>query len=338
MRPARFLAIVGLTLGTLLIGASMAAAPQATRSRVLVFTKTTEFRHASIPAGLQAVRELGERNGLRVDATEDSRAFTPSNLARYGAVVFLSTTGDVLTGRQQAAFEHFIHAGGGFVGVHAAADTEYGWPWYGRLLGARFESHPQIQTATIKVTNRRDPSTVSLPRTWIRTDEWYNFQSNPRPHVRVLATLDESSYSPGDGAMGADHPIAWSHEFQGGRAWYTAGGHTDESYSEPLFRRQLLGGIRYAAGLTPPRIAGVASTVRNRRLYVRLGYQSCYPCAGKLEMVVRGRRSVAPLRFSGHSGQASSGLLPPGRWPFSIVVRDPLTGLKDSVRRSVRVQ
>jgi type 1 glutamine amidotransferase len=336
-RP-RVLAILGLTLGTLLIGGAVAAAPHARGPRILVFTKTAGFRHASIPAGLQALRELGRRNGLGVDATEDSGAFTPANLARYRAVVFLSTTGDVLTGPQQTAFERFIRAGGGFVGVHAAADTEYGWPWYGRLLGARFKNHPQIQRATINVAARRDPSTVGLPRTWIRVDEWYNFQANPRPHVHVLATLDETSYSPGDGAMGADHPIAWSHEFQGGRAWYTAGGHTDESYSEPLFRSHLLEGIRYAAGVTPPRIVGVNSTVSSRRLLVSVRYRSCYPCVGKLELLVRGRRSATPVRFSGQVGRARSALLPRGQWPFSVVLRDPSTGLKNSVRRSVRVR
>jgi type 1 glutamine amidotransferase len=333
----RFLAILGLTVGTLLMGGAAAAVPQEQAPRILVFTKTTGFRHASIPAGLQAVRELGRRNGIGVDATEDSGAFTPANLGRYRAVVFLSTTGDVLTGPQETAFEHFIRAGGGFVGVHAAADTEDGWFWYGRLLGARFKSHPQIQRATVKVMARRDPSTVDLPRTWIRVDEWYNFQTSPRPLVRVLATLDETSYSPGEGAMGGDHPIAWSHEFQGGRAWYTAGGHTSESYSEPLFRSHLLGGIRYAAGLTPPRIVAVNSTVSSRRLLVTVRSRNCYPCAGKLEMVVRGHRSARPLRFSGQIGRVRSALLPRGQWPFSVVLRDPLTGLKDSVRRSVRV-
>lgn len=335
VRSALVLPILGLILA-LLIDSSGAAAPEAASPRILVFTKTAGFRHASIPVGLQAVHELGRRNGLRVDATEDSGAFSRANLARYRAVVFLSTTGDILSEPQQTAFEHFIHAGGGFVGVHAAADTEYGWPWYGRLLGARFKSHPQIQTATIKVAARRDPSTVSLPRTWIRTDEWYNFQSNPRPSVRVLATLDESSYSPGDRGMGVDHPIAWSHEFEGGRAWYTAGGHTDESYSEPLFRRHLLEGIRYAAGLTPPRILGVKSSARNRHLRVTVRYQSCNPCAGTLKMLGRGG-STTPIKFGGQVGQARSGLLPTGRTRFVVVLRDPSTGLRDSVRRSVRV-
>jgi type 1 glutamine amidotransferase len=335
---ARVLAILGLTFATLLVGAAVAAAPQGSHPRILVFTKTTGFRHASIPVGLRAVRELARRNGIGVDTTEDGAAFTRTNLARYRAVVFLLTTGDVLTGPQQTAFERFIRAGGGFVGVHSAADTEYGWPWYGRLLGARFRNHPQIQHATINVATRRHPSIVGLPRRWIRVDEWYNFQANPRPLVQVLATLDETSYSPGVGAMGADHPIAWSHGYQRGRAWYTAGGHTDASYSEPLFRKHLLEGIRYAAGLTPPRIVSVTSAVRSRRLLVSVRYRKCYPCAGKLEVLVGRRRPTASVRFNGQVGQARTGRLPRGRWPFSVVLRDPSTGLKDSVRRSVRVR
>jgi hypothetical protein len=243
-----------------------------------------------------------------------------------------------LTGPQRTAFERFIHAGGGFVGVHSASDTEYDWPWYGRLLGARFKNHPQIQRATIHVSVRRDSSTVGLPRRWIRVDEWYNFQANPRPLVRVLATLDETSYSPGDGAMGVDHPIVWSHGFQGGRAWYTAGGHTDESYSEPLFRKHLLEGIRYAAGLTPPRIVSVTSTVRTRRLLVIVNYRTCDPCVGQLGVIVRGQLSRTPIRFAGGRGSARSTRLPQGQWPFSVVLEDPKTGLEHAVRRSVRIR
>jgi Trehalose utilisation len=154
----RTAAILALIVGALVIGAALAAAPQRPRDpRILVFTKTAAFRHASIPAGVRAVRELGERNRLVVDATENSGAFTPTNLARYDAVVFLLTTGDVLTGPQQATFERFFRAGGGFVGVHSAADTEYGWEWYGRLLGTRFRNHPQIQRGAMRVVDRRHP-------------------------------------------------------------------------------------------------------------------------------------------------------------------------------------
>lgn len=221
--------------------------PQARRDRILVFSRTAGFRHSSIEPGIAALRNLGAANGFAVDATEEAGQFTTANLSRYKAVVFLSTTGDVLNGEQQAAFMTYIRNGGGFVGIHAAADTEHGWPWYGELVGAYFASHPAPAQARIRVENRDHPSTRTLPDPWIRFDEWYDFQQNPRSRgVTVLLTLDEASY-PG-GQMGNDHPIAWSHEHEGGRAWYTAGGHTDASFSEPAFLEHLLGGIRYAAG------------------------------------------------------------------------------------------
>jgi type 1 glutamine amidotransferase len=213
--------------------------------KVLVFSKTAGFRHDSIPAAVAAIRTLGSRNNFVVDAVEDGAAFNDANLARYKAVVFLLTTGDVLDATQQAAFERYIRGGNGYVGVHSASDTEYDWPWYGGLVGAYFQGHPAIQTATIRLEDRQHPSTRPLPEPWVRRDEWYNFRTNPRANVRVLARLDEATYS--GGTMG-DHPIAWYHAFDGGRAWYTAGGHTAESYSEPLFLEHLLGGINYAAG------------------------------------------------------------------------------------------
>jgi type 1 glutamine amidotransferase len=210
----------------------------------LVFSKTEGFRHDSIPAGVGAIRALGAQRGFSVDATENAGAFTDASLANYKVVVFLSTTGDVLDEAQQTAFERFVRAGGGFVGIHSAADTEYDWPFYGALVGAYFAGHPDIQTATLQVESH--PSTSSLPRTWVRRDEWYNFQQNPRGGVDVLATLDERSYS--GGTMAPDHPIIWSHAYKGGRAWYTAGGHTSESFSEPLFVDHLGRGILWAAG------------------------------------------------------------------------------------------
>ena len=331
--------VLALVVSAALVGAAPSAAPQrASAPRVLVFTKTAGFRHASIPIAIRAVRELGPRNGFSVDATEDAAEFSVANLKRYAAVIFLSTTGDVLDLGQQAAFERFIRSGGGFVGVHSAADTEYTWPWYGGLVGAHFRSHPQIQSGVIDVKDARHPSTVGLPRRWRRTDEWYNFARNPRPAVRVLATIDEASYSPGDGAMGADHPIAWSHEYQGGRAWYTAGGHTDESYSEPLFLKHLLGGIRYAAGLTPLRILSVSAAIRSRRLVVSMRYSSCRPCAGELRVRVRGRWSTTPLRLRESTGGGSSARLPRGRWVFAVALEDRATGLRHVVRRSIRVK
>jgi hypothetical protein len=152
----------------------------------------------------------------------------------------------VLNTDQQNAFQSYIGSGGGFVGVHSATDTEYDWPWYGGLVGTYFPSHPSIQQATLRVKDPTNPSTSHLPATWIRTDEWYNFRTNPRANVHVLMTLDESSY--GGGTMGGDHPITWCQNHGGGRSWYTGFGHTDQSYSEPNFRQMLLGGIRVAAG------------------------------------------------------------------------------------------
>ncbi|MFJ6165263.1 ThuA domain-containing protein [Micromonospora orduensis] len=216
---------------------------------VLVFSKTAGFRHDSIPTGIAAIQQLGAANGFTVDNSEDGAVFTDANLAKYKAVIWLSTTGDVLNADQQAAFERYVKAGGGYVGIHAASDTEYSWAWYGDLVGAYFANHPQDQQATVKVEDHAHPSTAELPDRWSRFDEWYNFQTNPRPDVHVLASLDEKSYTPGAGAMGADHPTAWCQDFDGGRSWYTGGGHTRESYAEPEFLKHLLGGIQTAAGV-----------------------------------------------------------------------------------------
>ncbi|RKN04879.1 DUF1080 domain-containing protein [Streptomyces radicis] len=213
---------------------------------VLVFSKTAGYRHDAIPAGIAAIERLGADNGFTVTATEDAGAFTPDNLARYQAVVWLSTTGDVLDDAQQAAFEGYMADGGGYVGIHAAADTEYDWPWYGSLVGAWFASHPATQQATLVVEDRSNDSTSHLPERWTRTDEWYDYRANPRENVGVLASLDESSYS--GGAMGGDHPITWCHDYGGGRSWYTGLGHTVESYADPAFTTMLLGGIRIASG------------------------------------------------------------------------------------------
>jgi cytochrome c len=230
---------------------SLFVVPEAPQSadagrRVLVFSKTAGYRHDSIPDGIAAIRRLGAENGFEVDATEDSEEFEDARLSVYDAVVFLSTTGDVMNASEQATLERYIGEGKGFVGIHSATDTEYGWAWYGNLVGAYFAGHPTIQSATVRVGDRVHPSTRSLPERWARTDEWYNFRANPRESVHVLATVDESTYS--GGAMGADHPIAWCRFVGGGRSWYTAMGHTRESYSEPLFLAHVLGGIQFAAG------------------------------------------------------------------------------------------
>src|SRR5579884_4134944 len=196
--------------------------------RLLVFSKTGGFRHASIKDGIAAIKKLAAEKAVAVDFTEDASLFTDANLARYNAVVFLLTSGEILDNDQQAAFERYIRAGGGYAGVHSAADTEYQWSWYGKLVGAYFRSHPHTQQATVDVIDSHNPSTSMLPQHWVRTDEWYNFATNPRNSVHVLMTVDEKTYQ--GGTMGAFHPIAWYHAYDGGRAWYTALGHTSESY------------------------------------------------------------------------------------------------------------
>ncbi|HEY8340480.1 MAG TPA: ThuA domain-containing protein [Egibacteraceae bacterium] len=244
--------VLGLALAATLVVTLLpvaASAQTGDEARILVFSKTAAFRHGSIPVGRAAIQQLGADNGFQVDLTEDSSDFNDANLARYDAVVWLSTTGDVLNDEQQAAFERYIRDGGGYVGIHAASDTEYGWPWYGGLVGAYFRNHPANQTADVIVADKQHPSTRHLPTTWTRFDEWYNFQTNPRGQVHVLATLDERSYNPGSGAMGTDHPISWCHAYEGGRSWYTALGHTNESFSEANFLGHVLGGIKWASGL-----------------------------------------------------------------------------------------
>ena len=144
--------------------------------RVLVFSKTAGFRHSSIPNGIAAIQKLGKENGFSVDTTENAAIFNEDSLRLYSAVIFLNSTGNVLDAYQQAEFERYIQAGGGFMGIHAAADCEYGWPWYGKLVGAYFKSHPKIQQAKLNVVDKTHPSTAHLPDVWERTDEWYNFK------------------------------------------------------------------------------------------------------------------------------------------------------------------
>jgi type 1 glutamine amidotransferase len=218
-------------------------------ARLLVFSKTAEYHHPAIPTAQAAIRQMLAEHGWSADFIEDASAFTDERLARFDAVIFLLTTGDVLDADQQDAFARYIRAGGGYVGVHSASDTEYGWAWYGGLVGTHNNpqhKHSSVVRGTLVVADRAHPSTSMLPERWPRVDEWYNFATNPRPQVHILLTIDETTYS--GGTMGADHPVAWYHAYDGGRAWFTALGHTAESYREPLFLAHLWGGIAYAAG------------------------------------------------------------------------------------------
>lgn len=237
-----------LVAGSLLLPL-LAVAGRQPKPRVLVMCKTAGFYHSSIPAGLAALQKMGKENGFITDTTRDAELFTQKNLKKYAAVIFLSTTGTILNPAQKSAFEKYIENGGGFVGIHAATDTEYEWPWYNRLVGAYFLNHPKQQQARLLVKDHQHPATRHLPEVWERKDEWYNFK-DINPDLNVLMTIDESSYD--GGANGANHPMAWYHQVGRGRAFYTALGHTDASYDEPLFLEHLLGGIRYAMGDTKP--------------------------------------------------------------------------------------
>lgn len=237
--------------------------------RLLVYSRTEGFRHASIPSGIRAIEALGAENDFMVDATEDPARFSSDGLAPYDVIVFLNTTLNVLPEpAQRAALRDFVLDGGGFVGVHSAADSLYDWPFYESLVGAYFLAHPLLnQPGTVEVEDDTHPSTAHLPAPWtLPLEEYYSFASNPRGDVRVLLRIDESSYQQEpntscdprgetfpegfSGVMG-DHPMSWCHDTFAGRAWYTALGHSAYLYDLPEFRAHLLGGILTAARRVP---------------------------------------------------------------------------------------
>lgn len=238
--------------------ASGCHAQEEEKINVLVFTKTKGFRHQSISAGVKCMWELGLKHKWNVTATEDSELFNDDFLKKYDVVVWLNTTQDVLNDEQQEAFVRFYRGGKGYVGIHAAADTEYDWEWYGKMMGgAWFKGHPPTQEATLVIENTDHPSMTVFEekniKRWTVVDEWYAHKANPRPHVNVLMTLDEKTVkkkgkNPERNFMGGDHPMAWYNEFDGGRSFYTNRGHTPESFDDPELREHLRGGIEWAAG------------------------------------------------------------------------------------------
>jgi type 1 glutamine amidotransferase len=223
------------------------AATTRDKPTILIFCKTNGFHHSCIPTGIAAIKKLGEENGFSVDATDDSLSFTDNNLKRYAALVFLCPTGKVFGPDQEAALKNYIGQGGGWVGIHSATDCEYNWPWYNQLAGAYFKSHPAQQEAKLIIINKNHPATAGMPDTWTRKDEWYNFK-DLSPDVTVLIKIDEGSYKGGEN--GANHPMSWFHQFDGGRAFYTEMGHTEESWSDPVYLKHILGGIKWAMGIS----------------------------------------------------------------------------------------
>ena len=242
------------TLLLALAGLIATTAARAEQFSVALFTKTAGWHHESINEGVQAVRALGALHDFKVFWTEDpTRVFKDEELKKYKAVIFLSTTGDALNDDQQAAFERYIKAGGGFVGIHAAADTEYDWPWYTKMVGHMFHIHPAVQTATMKVENANFPGMDRFAKRFLFTEEWYEYDA-PRSKLNYLLSVDEKTFKPyakwgpkeGKG-MGNFHPIAWYQEYDGGRAFYTGLGHLPATYSDANFLHHMYGGIYWAA-------------------------------------------------------------------------------------------
>jgi len=215
---------------------------------VLVFSKTAGFRHKCIPDGIAMLTKMAAEEGWTAGFTEDSAAFSEDNLARFDVVVFLNTTGDVLDDAQMANLRSHLASGKGFVGIHSATDSEYDDEWYGRMIGAKFARHPQVQENALTVhKDCGHPSIAHLGDIWTRTDEWYDFREPVASHVTPLLRTATTTYPEGK-PPGGDHPIAWFHEFEGGRVFYTGLGHTPESYSEPEFVAHVRAALRWAIG------------------------------------------------------------------------------------------
>ncbi|RZL51277.1 MAG: ThuA domain-containing protein [Pedobacter sp.] len=213
------------------------------KQAVLVFSLTKGYHHASIADGQIAIKKLGIENNFEVDTTADVKAFTPENLKKYKTLIFLSPTGtSIFSDDEKAAIKQYVNNGGGFVGIHAATDVNYEWEWYGKMIGGFFESHPKIQDAKLDILMPKHKIVKGLPQPWEHKDEWYNFKS-VSPDIKVLIKIDETSYQ--GGKMNNNHPISWFHEFEGGKIFYTALGHTKECYTDPLFLKHLLAGIKW---------------------------------------------------------------------------------------------
>jgi len=229
------------------------AALFAQQFKALLFTKTDGFHHESIQEGVTAMRTLASRNNFIIDWQENASVFNDKELENYKVVIFLNTTGNVLNDEQQAAFEKFIKAGKGYVGIHSASDTEYEWPWYTKMVGMMFKIHPQQQTAYLKLEDGNFPGMERFPKKLLWTDEWYEFSERKADDLHILLSVDEKTYDPyvkwgtNEGKGMGFHPIAWYHKYDGGRSFYTGLGHIPLTFSDNFFLDQLSGGIYWAA-------------------------------------------------------------------------------------------
>jgi uncharacterized protein len=221
--------------------------------KILLFTKTDGFHHESINEGVTAIKQLAARHAFSVDWQENATVFNDEQLKNYSAVIFLNTTGNILNEEQQTAFEKFIKSGKGFVGIHSASDTEYEWAWYTKMVGMMFKIHPQQQSAYLKVEDSNFPGMERFPKKLLWTDEWYEFGERKSNDLKFLVSVDEKSYDTkakwgtNEGKPMGFHPISWYHNYDGGRAFYTALGHIPLVYSDQTFLDHVYGGIYWAA-------------------------------------------------------------------------------------------
>ena len=216
------------------------------QTNVLVFSKTNGFRHASIADGQEMFKKMAEENNWKLTFSEDSLLINNKVLSKIDVLIFLSTTGNIFGADQKKALQKYIHKGGGFVGIHAATDTEMDWKWYVDMVGGAFKSHPKQQSATINILNHDFKAMQHFGKTWLRFDEWYNFRTPINPNAVVLATVDESTYQ--GGTMGDNHPVIWYQNYEGGKIFTTALGHTKESYINPDFVKMIKEAVIWAGG------------------------------------------------------------------------------------------
>jgi len=244
---------IGLCL--LALASASMAAHAASKPKVLVYSGSTGYRHASIPAAVESLKSLGAKAGYEIVATEDPEVFTAGNLAQYKVLVLVSNSTDPkkpesewFQGARREALQGFLKAGKGVVALHAAADSHYHWGWYGQMIGGYFERHPKgTPKGVLTVVDAKNPATAKLPRTQQRNDEWYYYKDFD-PTVRVLVTIDPRTIGESGEADVNPNPMVWCHEFGGGRVIYSALGHSDESWSEPYMVTLLTGALKYAAG------------------------------------------------------------------------------------------
>jgi len=247
--------IAFLILLACLTAGALGASPE---RRVLLYTKNQVgkglYVHANILAGVAAIKKLGTENNFIVDASDDPAVFTDQNLKRYKALVFDNTNNEIFANEEQkTAFQRYLRSGGGFVGIHSATGSMRQWPWFWSVVGGKFSRHAKMQQFTVKVKDPKDISTAHLPATFEWTDEFYYVDHMPEGlHVLLagdLTTLDDPGKDKYPGKkFGDEFPLAWRHEPEGGRAWYTALGHKPEHYSDPKLTRHLRGGILWAMG------------------------------------------------------------------------------------------